>query len=44
VGSVNPKAKPTVVSESASTMLVDGNSGFGQVVAYNAMEMAVEKA
>jgi len=41
VGSVNPKAKPTVVSESASTMLVDGNSGLGQVVAYNAMEMAV---
>jgi|YelNatPaOPRAMG01_1025707.scaffolds.fasta_scaffold03089_20 LDH2 family malate/lactate/ureidoglycolate dehydrogenase len=44
VGSVNPKAKPTVVSESASTMLVDGNSGLGQVVAYNAMEMAVKKA
>jgi len=44
VGSVNPKAKPSVVRESASTVLVDGNSGLGQVVAYNAMEIAIKKA
>ncbi|MEM2202703.1 MAG: Ldh family oxidoreductase [Candidatus Bathyarchaeia archaeon] len=44
VGSVNPRAKPSVVRESASTVLVDGNSGLGQVVAYNAMEIAIKKA
>ncbi len=44
VGSVNPKANIKVVSESASTALVDGDSGLGQVVAYKAMEIAVKKA
>jgi LDH2 family malate/lactate/ureidoglycolate dehydrogenase len=44
VGSVNPKARITVVRESASTALIDGNAGLGQVVAYNAMEVAVQKA
>jgi len=44
VGSVNPKAKPAIVRESASTALIDGNSGLGQVTAYNAMEIAVKKA
>jgi len=44
VGSVNPKARITVVRESASTALIDGNAGLGQVVAYNAMEIAVKKA
>ncbi|MEM3770166.1 MAG: Ldh family oxidoreductase [Candidatus Bathyarchaeia archaeon] len=44
VGSVNPKPTIRVVSESASTTLVDGGSGLGQVVAYKAMEVAVKKA
>jgi L-2-hydroxycarboxylate dehydrogenase (NAD+) len=44
VGSVNPKARITVVRESASTALIDGNAGLGQVVAHNAMEIAVKKA
>ncbi|MEM3565824.1 MAG: Ldh family oxidoreductase [Candidatus Bathyarchaeia archaeon] len=44
VGSVNPKPNIRVVSESASTALVDGDSGLGQVVAYKAMEIAVKKA
>lgn len=44
IGSVNPKPNIRVVSESASTALVDGDSGLGQVVAYKAMELAVEKA
>ncbi|MEM2273741.1 MAG: Ldh family oxidoreductase [Candidatus Bathyarchaeia archaeon] len=44
VGSVNPKTEVNVVKETASTALIDGGSGLGQVVAYNAMEMAIEKA
>lgn len=43
-GSVNPKPNIKVVGESASTALVDGDSGLGQVVAYRAMDLAVEKA
>ncbi|MEM2366905.1 MAG: Ldh family oxidoreductase, partial [Candidatus Bathyarchaeia archaeon] len=42
--SVNPKPNIKIVSESASTALVDGDSGLGQVVAYKAMEIAVKKA
>ncbi|MEM3442594.1 MAG: Ldh family oxidoreductase [Candidatus Bathyarchaeia archaeon] len=44
VGSVKPKTKITVVRESPSTALIDGGSGLGQVVSYNAMEMAMQKA
>ncbi|MEM3579076.1 MAG: Ldh family oxidoreductase [Candidatus Bathyarchaeia archaeon] len=44
VGSVNPRAKVSVVREFTSTALVDGDSGLGQVVAYSAMEMAIKKA
>ncbi|MEM3090350.1 MAG: Ldh family oxidoreductase [Candidatus Bathyarchaeia archaeon] len=44
VGSVNPKANIKALSESASTALIDGDSGLGQVVAYKAMEIAVKKA
>lgn len=44
VGSVNPKTEINIVKESASTALIDGGSGLGQVVAYNAMEIAVKKA
>jgi L-2-hydroxycarboxylate dehydrogenase (NAD+) len=40
---VNPKARITVVRESASTALIDGDTGLGQVIAYNAMEVAVKK-
>lgn len=44
VGSVNPHACLKVVKKSASTALVDGGSGLGQVTAYNAMEIAIRKA
>jgi L-2-hydroxycarboxylate dehydrogenase (NAD+) len=44
VGSVNPKANIKVISESASTALIDGGSGLGHVIAYKAMEIAVKKA
>ncbi|MBS7605485.1 MAG: Ldh family oxidoreductase [Candidatus Bathyarchaeia archaeon] len=44
VGSVNPKTEVNIVKETASTALVDGGSGLGQVIAYNAMKIAIEKA
>ncbi|MEM2727702.1 MAG: Ldh family oxidoreductase [Candidatus Bathyarchaeia archaeon] len=44
VGSVNPKTEVKILKETDSTVLIDGGSGLGQVVAYNAMEMAIEKA
>jgi LDH2 family malate/lactate/ureidoglycolate dehydrogenase len=39
-----PRAPFKVVHENPSTALVDGGSGFGQVVAVNATKLAVEKA
>ena len=39
-----PGAPFRVIHETPSTALVDGGSGFGQVVAVKAMELAVEKA
>ncbi|MFQ5893051.1 MAG: Ldh family oxidoreductase, partial [Nitrospinota bacterium] len=43
-GAVNPRAKIQVVAETPTTARVDGDLGFGQVVASRATEMAVEKA
>lgn len=39
-----PGAPFTIVREATSTALVDGGSGFGQVVGVRAMKLAVEKA
>ena len=39
-----PGAPFSVVRESASSALVDGGSGFGQVIAVKAMKLAIEKA
>jgi LDH2 family malate/lactate/ureidoglycolate dehydrogenase len=44
IGSVNTKADIKVIRHSASTALIDGDSGLGQVVACKAMEVAVKKA
>lgn len=44
MGSINVRANIRVVSQSASTALIDGDSGLGQVVACKAMELAVKKA
>ncbi|MEM3566082.1 MAG: Ldh family oxidoreductase [Candidatus Bathyarchaeia archaeon] len=44
IGSVNPEPNIKIVSESASTALVDGGSGLGQIIAYKAMEIAIKKA
>lgn len=44
VGNINPKSEITVEKESVATALVNGNHGFGHVVTYRAMEMAIGKA
>jgi uncharacterized oxidoreductase len=43
-GDINPSAEPTVVQEGPATALVDGQLGFGQIVARRGMEVALEKA
>jgi len=43
-GDTNPKPTIRVVSETPTTALVDGDLGFGQVVARRAIEIAVAKA
>merc|ERR550534_732646 len=39
-----PNAQPTVVRETVSAALVDGNAGFGAVVGQFSMELAMKKA
>ncbi|MGI8553055.1 MAG: Ldh family oxidoreductase [Dehalococcoidia bacterium] len=41
---VNPKAEIRIEHETAATARVDGDRGFGPVVGYNAMQLAIEKA
>jgi len=43
-GIIDPKAVPEITKETASTAIVDGRWGFGQVTAKKTMEIAVEKA
>jgi len=43
-GGIMPGAEMKVVRENHNTAVLDGNWGFGQVMARKAMEMAVEKA
>ncbi|HEY8623617.1 MAG TPA: Ldh family oxidoreductase, partial [Casimicrobiaceae bacterium] len=43
-GVVNPKPSIRAVRETASTALVDGDRGFGLIVGYRAMRLAIEKA
>lgn len=44
MGSVNTRANVKIVRQTASTALIDGESGLGQVTAYKAMEIAIQKA
>ncbi len=44
VGNIKPKSEIIVEKESPATALINGNHGFGHVVTYRAMEMAIEKA
>ncbi len=43
-GGINPAAEPKVREESANTLLLDGNNGFGHYVARRAMERAIQMA
>jgi len=43
-GKINPQAEPEIVRETATTLLVDGHWGFGQVVADWTMERVIERA
>jgi LDH2 family malate/lactate/ureidoglycolate dehydrogenase len=43
-GVINPKAKPTIVSNRLATAVVDANLGLGHPVGKFAMELAIEKA
>lgn len=44
VGTIKPQTVIEVEKESAATALVNGNHGFGHVVTYRSMEMAIQKA
>jgi uncharacterized oxidoreductase len=43
-GIIDPKAKPEVTNETASTAIIDGHWTFGQVTAKKTVELAIEKA
>jgi len=43
-GHINPTARPKVVQETASTVLLDGDAGLGGVVSTHGMELAIRKA
>jgi len=44
VGTIKPQTEVTVEKESAATARVNGNHGFGHVVTYRSMEIAIQKA
>ena len=41
---IDPKTPYKIIKETATTMLIDGGNGCGQVVSFNAMKMCIEKA
>jgi ureidoglycolate dehydrogenase (NAD+) len=43
-GGIRPTARPRVVRETASTAVLDGDGGLGQIVAYRAAELGIRKA
>ncbi|MFW9873817.1 MAG: Ldh family oxidoreductase, partial [Candidatus Thorarchaeota archaeon] len=43
-GIYEPKTKINVIKEGPTTALLDGNCGMGHVIAYKAMNLAIEKA
>jgi L-2-hydroxycarboxylate dehydrogenase (NAD+) len=44
LGFINPKGEIAIEKETESMALINGNMNFGQVVAYKAMKIAIEKA
>lgn len=43
-GTMKPKAEPTIIKETPTTLLIDGNAGLGQVISVKAMRKVIEKA
>jgi len=43
-GGDNPKAKLRIIKDTPTTALCDGEGGFGQIMGWRAMELAIEKA
>ncbi|HEX2970216.1 MAG TPA: Ldh family oxidoreductase [Bacteroidales bacterium] len=43
-GIINPVTKYEIVRDHPGTAVIDGHNGMGQVIAYNAMKMAIGKA
>jgi L-2-hydroxycarboxylate dehydrogenase (NAD+) len=43
-GIINPKTRITTIKNRGATCILDGNNGFGHVVSYKAMEIALKKA
>ena len=43
-GAIRTQARPRVLRETASTAVLDGDGGMGQVVAYRAAELGIRKA
>lgn len=42
-GTMNPGARPSVVTDNGAYLLLDGNMGYGQTVCREAMDMALER-
>jgi len=43
-GLIEPNVSPTIVRESPTTAVIDGNHGMGMVIATKSMQMAIDKA
>jgi len=43
-GNLDPAAEPEVIKETANTLLIDAQQGFGHYTSYQAMTLAIEKA
>jgi LDH2 family malate/lactate/ureidoglycolate dehydrogenase len=43
-GILNPVTRYKIIKEGPTTAVIDGQNGMGQVIAYNAMKLAIEKA
>ena len=43
-GKIDPKAEPKILKETPTTLLLDGNKAWGQVVAQKALDLGIEKA
>jgi L-2-hydroxycarboxylate dehydrogenase (NAD+) len=44
MGIINPISKETIIKETENTVLMDGGNSLGHVVAYHAMQRAIDKA